>query len=296
MPPPTIVEEPFGQGRLREITMQELIHGAFHFHSTYSHDGKSGLREIASSLSRRGLSFCVMTEHFEDLNAAKLDRYVREANEVTQNIGFLLIPGAEVDLSGLHTIVCPVRSYGEISRMRWPEEADPRVLKVLAHPSKYRFELVRDHLERYKINGLELWNQEADSRYIPPLSLLARLSADPRRSRLRYFFGCDLHRASLTVANIISLPAPHELTAEAIVSALLEGDFVTRNTATGIEYHNRSESDGFGAWAEAVLRRPFYRARLRRSARRCLRSCYRMLSPRTQHSLNDIKNFVRNKV
>jgi len=48
--------------------MRDSIDGAFHFHSTYSHDGKNTLSEIASTLSEAGLSFCVMTEHFEDLD------------------------------------------------------------------------------------------------------------------------------------------------------------------------------------------------------------------------------------
>lgn len=277
--------------------MQQFIRGAFHFHSTYSHDGRSTLLEIASSLGRQGLCFCVMTEHFEDLDAPKFDRYVREADAITKSGGFVLIPGVEVNLSGLDTIVFPVREYGEISRMRWAgDEADDRVLKVLAHPSKYPFGLVHAHLERYKINGLELWNQEADGKYIPPLSFLALLRTEPQRSQLRYLFGCDLHSASLTVANIVSLAAPHEQTAAGIVRALAGGSFVTRNIATGIEYHNGSQAGGFDAWAEAVLGRPYFGARLRRSARRCLRSCYKMLSPRAQRSLNDIKNFIRNKV
>src|SRR5258705_8671925 len=117
--------------------MQNLIQGTFHFHSTYSHDGRNTLREIASSLREKGFSFCLMTEHFEDFDAPKFNRYVAEANEVTKSTGFIFIPGVEVDISGLHTIVFPVHDYDEISKMEWAEvETNRRVCKVLAHPSK----------------------------------------------------------------------------------------------------------------------------------------------------------------
>jgi hypothetical protein len=277
--------------------MQNAIQGTFHFHSTYSHDGRSTLREIASGLSRRGFSFCVMTEHFEDFDAKKLDCYVREANAVTRSTGFVLIPGIEVDLSGLHTIVFPVREYAEISRMRWvEEEAEHRVFKVLAHASKYPFELVRAHLEKYKINGLELWNQQEDSSTIPPLGFLDLLKTHSQRSQLRYFFGCDLHSVNLTVANVISLTASGQPTSEAIVAALMAGDFVSRNLPTGIEYRNGSEATDFDPWLQALLKRRYYRGKLLRSVRSCLKSFYRILPRDAQHSLNDFKNFVRNKV
>jgi len=277
--------------------MQDIIQGVFHFHSSYSHDGRSTLHQVASDLMRRGFSFCIMTEHFEDFNAEKFGRYLREANAVSQSTGFLLIPGAEVALAGLHTIIFPVRDFAEISAMRWADdEADPKVFKVLAHPSKYPFEGVRDHLQRYKINGLELWNQEADSRYIPSLAFLARLGNERENGQRRYFFGCDLHSANLTIANTIRLVAPCERTTESIVTALLKGDFVTRNIVTGIEYDNRWEDGSLHAWVQATLDRKNYRGLLRKGARRCLRSLYKMLSPKAQHSLNDIKNFVRNKI
>ena len=152
-----------------------VIQGTFHFHSTYSHDGKNTLSETVSSLNALGFSFCVMTEHFEDFDAPKLERYVREAHELTDRTGFLVIPGVEVDLSGLHTIVFPVTEYAEIARFAQGQDTDFPLFKILAHPSKYSFEKVARHVEKYHINGVELWNQQADGRYTPPLAFLALL-------------------------------------------------------------------------------------------------------------------------
>src|SRR5437016_3240651 len=96
--------------------MQRFVQGTFHFHSTYSHDGRNTLPEIAHALLERGLSFCVMTEHFEDFDEAKFNRYLAELESVTKSTGFVFVPGAEVDLEGLHTIVFPVREFAEVTR------------------------------------------------------------------------------------------------------------------------------------------------------------------------------------
>jgi len=273
-----------------------VIQGTFHFHSTYSHDGKNTLSETVSSLNALGFSFCVMTEHFEDFDAPKLERYVREAHELTDRTGFLVIPGVEVDLSGLHTIVFPVTEYAEIARFAQGQDTDFPLFKILAHPSKYSFEKVARHVEKYHINGVELWNQQADGRYTPPLAFLALLKGQPWRNRCRYFFGCDLHNSRFAPSNVISIQAGIPLASEAVVSALTEGNFIARNVPTGIEYSNGSDRTDFDAWLQAVSRKSNYRGKILRGVRSCLKSIYRMLPRDVRHSLNDFKNFVRDKV
>jgi PHP domain len=274
-----------------------IIHGTFHFHSTYSHDGKNTLPEIAASLSRSGFSFCLMTEHFEDFDAEKFDRYVREAKEVSERTGFLLIPGVEVDLSGLHTIVFPARSFAEITRLASESrDGTGRMFKVLAHPSKYSFEKVARHVEKYKIDGLELWNQQADGRYTPPLDFLKQLKGQTWRNECRGFFGCDIHNVKMAPTNRISIAAGRDRTAETVMNALIEGDFVSRNDSTGIEYRNGSDKTNFDTWLETVQGKRNYRGKILGSVRSCLKPLYRMLPRDVRHSLNDVKNFVRDKV
>lgn len=277
--------------------MQKLIRGAFHFHSKYSHDGRSTLQEIASALSERGFSFCVMTEHFEDFDAAKLDRYVQELKEVSESSGFLFIPGIEVHLSGLDTIIFPVRDYSQIAQfVSEGKDSQPSLVKVLAHPSKYLFEDVVSHLAKHHLDGIELWNQQADGRHMPPVDFLESLNAYPGRNRYRYYFGCDLHSANLTVANVLLLSSLNCGTTESVTKALIDGDFVSRNETTGIELRNGSEGIDFGAWLEAVSDESYSRAKLLRSVRHCLKTIYRVLPKHAQDSLNDFKNFVRNMV
>lgn len=277
--------------------MPEMIQGAFHFHSTYSHDGRSTLFEIASALRSRGFSFCIQTEHFEDFDASKFDNYLREARETSSKTGICLIPGVEINLSGLDTILFPVADYSEVARFARNEKNSAcSSCKVLAHPSKYPFQAVVKHLENYELQGVELWNQQADGSHLPPFEFLCMWQSYSRRNQYRYFFGCDLHNVNLTVANMISLCAPTQPGVETIVQKLTAGKFISRNLPTGVEYRNGLQSDEFDPWLRNLQTKSYYRGRLLRGVRSGLKSAYRVLPRDMQKSLNDVKNFVRNKV
>jgi hypothetical protein len=276
--------------------MPNVLQGAFHFHSNYSHDGKSPLDEIASGLKQLGLSFCIMTEHFEDFDASKFSRYLQEAETIGRSRRFVLIPGVEVHLGGLDTILFPVRDYDSVARFASGGEDDSGLFKVLAHPTKYSWEAVSKHLASYRIDALEMWNQQADSRYLPPLALLQFLKAQSWRGHYHYFFGCDLHSMKLSVSNVISVEATGDPMSEAIVRAIRDGNFESTNRPTGIRYRNGTTPSEFDAWVEDVTGRTYVGGRIRRSVRAKLKSLYKSLPGDMQHSLNDFKNFVRNKV
>src|SRR6266849_1734364 len=276
--------------------MRDSIDGAFHFHSTYSHDGKNTLSEIASTLSEAGLSFCVMTEHFEDLDEESLASYVREVSEINRKTGFVLIPGVEVHLSGVDTIVFPVNEYQQVIRLNAEKGLGEPLFMGMAHPSKYPPDLLARHHERYPINGIEMWNQQAEGGRIPPFGILEFLGKQPSRNQKLYFFGCDLHSTRLTVANVLSLQKQTSLTVDAIVNELRRGEFISRNRPTGVEFHNGSLRKDLDAWLLAIRRKSYTRGKLLQRIRQPLRSLYRSLPRNAQHALNDFKNFVRNKV
>jgi len=275
--------------------MNDTIQGTFHFHSTYSHDGKSTLPEIASALQKLNLSFCVMTDHFEDFDAAKFDRYIEQLKETSQSSGFIFIPGIEVHLSGIDTILFPVQNYEDVARFESEGvESQPPMFKVLAHPSKYHFGEIATHLAKYRLDGIELWNQQADGRHMPPLAFWEQFKSLTQSCNYKFFFGCDLHSANLTVANVLSLRLPGCRTSEAVVNALTSGNFISRNNPTGISFGN--ESIEFDEWLRSMSKQSFHKGRLLHSVRSCLRAFYKWLPRDAQHSLNDVKNFVRNKV
>jgi hypothetical protein len=277
--------------------METSVRGTFHFHSVYSHDGKSTLPQIVARLQAQGFAFCIMTEHFEDFDEAKFNRYVQEIDTLNREGRFVLISGVEINLSGVDTIVFPARDYRECRQFAEKGcETGLRMFKVVAHPTKYPFETVARHLHTYQIDGIELWNQQADSSYMPPLSFLSALQCQPYCNDYRYLFGCDLHDVNLTVSNVISLASGERLDADAIVNRIREGGFDTSNLRTGVNYCNGPDRPDFQDWVRETSSRSYSNGKRLRMVRRMLRACYRILPCRAQHALNDIKNYVRNKV
>jgi hypothetical protein len=277
--------------------MDALIHGTFHFHSTYSHDGRTTLTETVSRLRRQQFSFCIMTEHFEDFDSQKLGRYVEEVRTLNKVGGFVLVPGVELNLSGVDTIIFPVRDYEQCARFAARRNGkDAGLFAVLAHPSKYSPEKIVRHLETCHIDGIEIWNQQADSSYSPPVEVMDFLKSCANRHAYRYFFGCDLHDVRLTVSNVVSLPRPEQLDVDLIVAAISSGTFLVTNRCTGISYRNSENNTGLDEWLANVAADPNFKGRLLRRVRRGLRGVYRSLPKPVQSSLNDLKNFVRNKV
>jgi PHP domain-containing protein len=275
-----------------------MVNGTFHFHSTYSHDGRSTLAEVATSLRTRGFRFCILTEHFEDFDASKFNQYVNEIQNLNSRNGFVLVPGVEVNLSGIDTILFPVWDFGTAADFAAAgQDPGEHLVKVLAHPTKYRSDLISAHLERYRIDGIELWNQQADGYYMPPLKFVKWLRRQPWRDRYHYLFGCDLHDVRLSVSNVISLDAPAEsLTTDFIVSSMKRGHFVTKNVTTGIQYGRSTDTSHFDRWSETIVNRVYYRGMIQRAARLGLKWAYQALPRNTQHSLNDLKNSIRNKI
>jgi len=283
---------------MRPFTTRSL-YGTVHFHSTYSHDGRSTLDDIARTLSRRGLAFCIMTEHFEDLSPRDFDRYVAEARRISDTTGFLLIPGVEADVSGLHTMLFPVQDYSETVRVsEGSDEARGRMLRILAHPSKYDDVMILKHLEQHAVDGIELWNQQADGRYLPPVRALELFKSHPGRSTFRYYFGCDIHDVHLSVSNVLQvlLPEGRVETVDAVVEQLRRGYFTSRNLHSGVEFQNGSPLTDFDLWVQGVQKTAAYSARGLRMLRQTLRACYKALPRDMQRSLNTVKNYVRNTV
>lgn len=276
----------------------DRIYGTFHFHSTYSHDGRTTLAETVTRLREQQLSFCVMTEHFEDFDAKSLGRYLDEVRSLNDLGGFVLVPGVEIKLAGIDTIVFPVQSFAQC--VEFIEAANSRasgLFAVIAHPSKYRPEQIASHLEAFHIDGIEIWNQQADSSYLPPREVLQFLTTCPTRHGYQYFFGCDLHDVRLSVANVLSLPRPPRLTVDSIVAEITSEGLEVLNRPTGTTYANREGHPDLDQWLRIQMgAKPSFNRRALRNVRRGLRGAYRMLPKRWQRSLNDFKNSVRNRV
>lgn len=274
-----------------------MIRGAFHFHSTYSHDGRTSLVDTVERLRGQGFAFVIMTEHFEDFDRIKFSSYLQEVEMLNRRMDFVLIPGIEVNLDGVDTIKFPVGDYEGC--LDFGERAGGSIsptVSVLAHPTKYSLRKVLAHLGKFKIDGIELWNQQADGRYAPPLKFLMEFQAQAQPERYCCYFGCDLHDANLKASNFIALPRPHCLDPASLCAMIASGQFTSFNSDTGIAFSNGPQRDDYKAWLEKIQSCRNYKGRVLRFIRRGLRAGYKRLPKSVQRSLNDIKNTVRNKI
>lgn len=238
-----------------------------------------------------------MTEHFEDFDPQKLESYLQEAQMVSGEVGFVLIPALEVHLAGIDTLVFPGRDYQQIAELASGDfRKGEGLLKLLVHPTKYPLQRVFAHLDRFNIQGIELWNQEVDGHSLPPFRFLKSFLVHPRCDQYLYFFGCDLHNVRGRISNILILSQPCEKSPEAIMNCLRRGYFSTRNLRTGIEFRNGNPRMDLASWLTVQQQKTYYRGRLVGWVRNSLRSAYKQLPRSSQRSLNDVKNYVRNRL
>src|SRR5512132_472012 len=153
--------------------------GILHLHSTYSYDGRHSLGELRAFALRRGYAFVGMTEHVEGLTPRRVAAFVEECRRLSTR-ACRLLPGLEYSFpAGPHLM-----AFGLTERLPLP--ANPAALAarmaacgaavVLAHPARYPGLASPELAEN--LQGIEVWNQRYDGRFVPDprwWALLARL-------------------------------------------------------------------------------------------------------------------------
>lgn len=158
--------------------------GIIHVHSSYSHDGKDSLEDLAAFGARTGLSFIGLTDHAEDLDAARYRELREKCVEVSRS-GVSIIPGLEFRFRryiGLHLLALDITEFIEPAT---PEEfiaatRDTATLTIAAHPVLFRYRL--PPAVRGGIDAIEVWNAQYNTRYLPDPRAI-RLLHDVRRER-----------------------------------------------------------------------------------------------------------------
>ncbi len=151
---------------------ERRIKGVIHFHSNYSYDGRDNIRDIVAFLKSRGCSFVFLTEHDDDFNEEKMERFVEEC-EATSSRGFLVVPGIEFRCRNkVHILGLGLRKF---VRREDPEGVatwirDNGGKAVIAHPIKYQQNIGPKLINL--VNGVEIWNSHKDSRFIPNYRML----------------------------------------------------------------------------------------------------------------------------
>ncbi len=197
--------------------------GAMHLHSTYS-DGEFSLPELRELFIAQGCDFACVTDHAESLDADQLAAYSSEC-EALSDANFRLVPGLEYACGRLHIlgygVTMPIDST-EPNEVIAAIKAAGGVC-VIAHPQERFFARI-EGLETLP-HGIEIWNSKYDGRYAPRPSVWSLLNRLKRReASLLGFFGQDLHWKKQFRGLFCRIQC-EELSREAILAALLRGDF-----------------------------------------------------------------------
>jgi hypothetical protein len=171
-----------------------MLHGISHAHSTYSFDGRLGLRELQSLLTDAKIDFCLMSEHVESLDYPKIVAMLADYVTLPPD-GCLMIPGIEID--DLHILiygVAAVEPYGSIEELA-AQMFHRGSLVFVSHPVKVKGKLPEAILPW--LTGVEIWNTRYDGRSAPrPWNLKLWAELGRERGLLQPLVGVDFHRTS----------------------------------------------------------------------------------------------------
>jgi hypothetical protein len=177
------------------MTLRKQV-GVLHVHSDYSHDGRDSLESVREFALERGISFVGMTDHAEDLDRARFQRYVEHCGALSDD-RVVLIPGLEFRFAGfpgLHLLALGLRQWIAPPRPEVLIETARMVaaLTVLAHPVLTEYRVPESVLDG--INAIEVWNANYNTRYLPdPRAIRLLHLARRRRRELVGVVGLDQH-------------------------------------------------------------------------------------------------------
>ena len=272
--------------------------GVIHLHSRYSHDGHDTLSAIASKLSANGIDFCIVTDHFEDFDAQTFENYLAEIDAMNRSHRLVIVSAVEADVDGFHVILVPVASYNEIARaVARSTLPNSDMLKILVHPTKRAIPEVIEFLRAKRLDGIEVWNQQADGNYLPPAAFIRSLFDQGPADIPAIFFGTDLHNVEHRVTNLLLIERQrNRLTSEFVIRKLRQREFMNYNRNLGGILPGDSNREAIRSWVDEMARAAPFNAIMRRSVRARLRALYRLLPRGAKRSLNDFKNAVKSRL
>ncbi len=232
--------------------MRALLHA----HSSFSYDGEPTLSELSQWGARRGLDFIFLTEHTNDFDEAKMQRYVEACGAIPDG-RCRIVPGLEFAIrGGFHLLGFNVQRWRHLvepmDAVKFIQEQGG--LAVLAHPARYRGRwpepAVLDALD-----GIEAWNARYDGRFLPSGRLLeqGRTLCEQHPGTV-LFGGQDLHRTSDHRLVMTEVAGEHDVAG--FVAKMRDGQF--RFGARGMRFESRSGEGSFPpsilAWVHGTYR------------------------------------------
>lgn len=287
-------------GRDTTIDSGNFYTGVIHIHSGYSHDGHDTILEIAEGLRADRIEFCILTDHFEDFDGKKFQKYIAEIEGVNLFQQPVFVPGVEAELLGFHTIFLPVSrfSYDELRAIIDGRSASPDgcLLKFLAHPTKHPVSDVVALLHEQRFDGVEIWNQQADGNYFPPARFFLDLMNIPVTGSPSFFFGSDIHDIRNEINNLLLIPREGDLNPEMVITKLRQKEFLNYSRKLKRNLSGNCSPEQMGSWLNGVERQCHIKAEIMRVMRESLRFFYHLLPLSARGHVNDFKNAVKNRL
>jgi hypothetical protein len=154
-----------------------------HLHTVWSHDGRDTLETVHAFARERGIAFVGITDHAEDFDRPRFERFAAECRRVsTPEVH--LIPGLEyrfAGYSGLHLLALGLR--------RWMDPPNPAAFAaeapqaaaftIMAHPLLPRYRMPDEVAAT--IDAIEVWNASYNTRFLPDPRAVRLLAAVRRR-------------------------------------------------------------------------------------------------------------------
>jgi predicted metal-dependent phosphoesterase TrpH len=200
------------------------IKGVVHMHSMYSYDGKESLQSLREFLMARGISFCCLTEHTDQMTLEQAQLFVQECKMLSTS-QFVFIPGFEVPYLKAHILLLGTEVFlgqyadGEMLKT-W---SNASALTILAHPVRNAF--IVDEVMEEVLGGVEIWNQQYEGKLVPRQRSVRLLKALQKKNQsLLATGGLDFHRKEHFGSPVYTIDIQH-LTSDAILSALKNGEY-----------------------------------------------------------------------
>jgi len=202
-----------------------LLKGIVHVHSTYSHDGKLTIEEIANICRKHEYDFAIITEHTESMNERKVKELVKECKQNSDE-KLILIPGIELATKeDIHILGIGVKKFSDEKKIEKVIEFihKSKGIAVLAHPHKYK-KLPKNKFE--KLDGIEIWNFEYEG--ITPRMSNIKLFKELKKKNKKLFAysGLDFHRM-FHDRDILTFVKTKSFSEKEILTVLKKGEFYT---------------------------------------------------------------------
>ena len=226
------------------------IKGVIHVHSKYSYDGKESLTSLRDFLLSQGVQFCCLTEHTDKMTIDQARLFVQECKALSGS-QFLFIPGFEVPYGNAHILLvgCEVFLAQFANAEVLTTWSSKSALTILAHPVRNRFKV--DATIESVIDGIEIWNQQYEGKYVPRVRschLFSKLSLT--HPNLLAMGGLDFHRREHFGAPIYTLELEH-FSQEMVLRAFKNGEYIFGNDS--VQVHAFGSFTGKGKFVHIVV-------------------------------------------